>query len=312
MVGGLWQSLAVIVIAQEILDAQAEGRAVVALESTIIAHGLPYPENVALAGQLESEIRACGAVPATIAILEGKACVGLSAAQLERLASPKSTIKKAGAADVGVAIAKGDDAATTVSGTSALAARAGIRFFATGGIGGVHPGDEFDVSADLLSLSREPVAVISAGPKAILDLPRTMEALESLSVLVLGYKTNELPAFYSRESGLRLEHRVDSPQIAAAALHARWQLLGQGGALIANPAPEDVALPMATVAAWIAKASAAANEQGVSGKALTPFLLQFLANISGGEAVATNCALARNNAMVAAQIAVAYSELARA
>ena len=308
MVGGLWQSLAVIVIAQEILDAQAEGRAVVALESTIIAHGLPYPENVALAGQLESEIRACGAVPATIAILEGKACVGLSAAQLERLASPKSTIKKAGAADVGVAIAKGDDAATTVSGTSALAARAGIRFFATGGIGDVHPA----VSADLLSLSREPVAVISAGPKAILDLPRTMEALESLSVLVLGYKTNELPAFYSRESGLRLEHRVDSPQIAAAALHARWQLLGQGGALIANPAPEDVALPMATVAAWIAEASAAANEQGVSGKALTPFLLQFLANISGGEAVATNCALARNNAMVAAQIAVAYSELARA
>jgi pseudouridine-5'-phosphate glycosidase len=309
-VGGLWQSLAVIVIAQEVLDAQAEGRAVVALESTIIAHGLPYPDNVALAGQLEDQVRAHGAVPATIAIIEGKAYVGLNAAQLERLASPESNIKKAGAADICVAIAKGDDAATTVSGTSALAARAGIHFFATGGIGGVHPGDEFDVSADLLSLSREPVAVISAGPKAILDLPRTMEALESLSVLVLGYETNELPAFYSRESGLRLEHRVDSPQVAAAALHARWQLMGQGGALIANPVPKDVALPMSTVGAWIAEASAAARDQGVSGKALTPFLLQFLAKISGGEAVKTNCALALNNAKVAAQIAVAYREIA--
>ncbi len=310
MACGLWQSPGVIVIAQEVLDARAEGRAIVALESTIIAHGLPYPENVALAGQLEDKVRACGAVPATIAILEGKACIGLDAAQLERLASPESTIKKAGAADIGVAIANGDDAATTVSGTSALAARAGIRFFATGGIGGVHPGDEFDVSADLLSLSREPVAVISAGPKAILDLPRTMEALESLSVLVLGYETNELPAFYSRESGLQLEHRVDSPQLAAAALHARWHLMGQGGALIANPAPKDVALPMATVEAWIAEATAAARSEGIMGKALTPYLLQFLAKTSGGRAVKTNCALALNNANVAAQIAVAYSKIA--
>ncbi len=298
-----------IVIAQEVLNAQAEGRAVVALESTIIAHGLPHPGNIALAQQLENQVRACGAVPATIAILEGKACVGLNGAQLERLAAPDSTIKKAGAADIGVAIAKGDDAATTVSGTSALAARAGIRFFATGGIGGVHPGDEFDVSADLLSLSREPVAVVSAGPKAILDLPRTMEALESLSVLVLGYRTNELPAFYSRESGLQLEHRVDSPQVAAATLHARWQIMGQGGALIANPAPENVALAMSTVEAWISEATAAAQKQNISGKALTPFLLQFLAKTSGGRAVKTNCALALHNAKVAAQIAVAYCEL---
>ncbi len=207
-----------------------------------------------------------------------------------------------------MAIAKGDDAATTVSGTSALAARAGIRFFATGGIGGVHPGD-YDVSADLLSLSREPVAVVSAGPKAILDLPTTMEALESLAVLVLGYETSELPAFYSRESGLALEHCVDSAELAAKALHARWNVMGQGGALIANPAPEDVALPMSTVSTWIAEAQAAADAQGVGGKALTPFLLQYLAKCSGGEAVATNCALARNNARVAAQIAVAYANL---
>ena len=311
MTTGLWQAGDVIVIADEVQDALEAGRAVVALESTIIAHGLPYPSNMRLAGQLEDTVREYGAVPATIAVLEGQACIGLGESQLERLASPESNVKKAGAADLGVAMAKGDDAATTVSGTSALAARAGIRFFATGGIGGVHPGDEFDVSADLLSLSREPVAVISAGPKAILDLPRTMEALESLSVLVLGYGTSELPAFYSRESGISLEHQVDSPQLAAAALRMRWQVLGQGGALIANPVPVDAAIPMATVEVWIAKAVLAAQQEGVSRKALTPYLLQFLAEISGGRAVETNCALARNNARLAAEIAVAYSDLSQ-
>ncbi len=309
MAGGLWQASAVIVIAEEVEDALARGRAVVALESTIIAHGLPYPENIALAKELEDAVRAQGAVPATIAILECKARVGLSSEQLERLASPESHVKKAGARDIAVTIANGDDAATTVSGTSALAARAGIHFFATGGIGGVHPGDLFDVSADLLSLSAEPVAVVSAGPKAILDLPTTMEALESLAVLVVGYGTNELPAFYSRESGLSLEHRVDSPEVLAKMLDARWNLMNQGGALIANPAPAEVALPMETVSAWIAEAQSAADAQGVAGKALTPFLLQYLASVSGGEAVKTNCALARNNAKVAAEVAVAYAKV---
>lgn len=298
-----------IVIAQEVQNALERAQAVVALESTIIAHGLPYPENVSLARQLEEQVRVCGAVPATIAVLGGKACIGLSEEQLETLASPQSDVKKAGAADIAVAMAKGDDAATTVSGTSALAARVGIRFFATGGIGGVHPGEDFDVSADLLSLSREPVAVVSAGPKAILDLATTMEAIESLSVLVLGYGTRELPAFYSRESGLTLEHQVDTPEVAAAALHARWHTMKQGGALIANPAPKDVALPMSTVSSWITEAQAAADSQGVTGKALTPFLLQYLAKCSGGQAVVTNCALALNNAKVAAEIAVAYSKL---
>lgn len=297
-----------IVIAEEVRDAVETGRPVVALESTIIAHGLPYPDNLGLAADLERNVRASGAVPATIAILEGVARVGLDATQLERLASPDSKVKKAGAADLGVAMATGSDAATTVSGTSALAARAGIRFFATGGIGGVHPGEEFDVSADLLSLSREPVAVVSAGPKAILDLPKTMEALESLSVLVLGYGTDELPAFYSRDSGIALEHRVDTSELAAAVLHARWEVMGQGGVLIANPAPPEVAIPMVTTEAWIARASAAAENAGIGGKALTPFLLQFLANESGGKAVETNCALACNNARVAAEIALAYSK----
>ncbi|MCP4448309.1 MAG: pseudouridine-5'-phosphate glycosidase [Myxococcales bacterium] len=307
----LWQARSVIVIAQEVLDALESGRAVVALESTIIAHGLPYPENEGLAARLEEKVREYGAVPATIAVLAGKACIGLDAQELECLASPESNVKKAGASDLCVAMAKGGDAATTVSGTSALAALAGIRFFATGCIGGVHPGDDFDVSADLLSLSREPLAVVSAGPKAILDLPRTMEALESLSVLVLGYGTDELPGFYSRESGISLEHRVDTPEIAARALDMRWNAMEQGGALIANPEPEDVALPMATVAAWIAEAASAAKRDGATGKALTPYLLQFLAKTSGGSAVETNCALALSNARVAAEIAVAHSNLRR-
>lgn len=296
-----------IVIANPVQDALAQGRAVVALESTIIAHGLPYPENLRLARDLEDKVRAHGAVPATIAVLEGRACIGLNSKQLERLASPTSEVQKAGAADIAVAMAKGADAATTVSGTSALAARVGIRFFATGGIGGVHPGEDFDVSADLLSLSREPVAVVSAGPKAILDLPRTMEALESLSVLVLGYGTSELPAFYSRESGIALEHQVDTPSEAARVLHNRWHAMGQGGALIANPPPIEVALPPAQVAEWITEAMAAATSRSISGKALTPYLLQFLAQASAGTAVATNCALALNNAKVAAQVAAAYS-----
>ncbi len=311
MAAALCHSCLVIVIAEEVKDALRGGRAVVALESTIIAHGLPYPENLQLAKELEATIRSEGAVPATIAVIEGRACVGLDDAELERLADPETSFAKAGALDLPAVLARKEDAATTVSATSTLAAAAGIRLFATGGIGGVHRGDEFDVSADLLSLSQTPVAVVSAGPKAILDLPRTAEALESLAVLVLGYGTDELPAFYSRESGIALEHRVDSPELAAQTLHLRWELLHQGGVLVANPAPEDHALPRAQVEAWIDDAHKAASEAGASGKQLTPFLLQFLAKASGGDAVTTNCALARNNALVAARIAVAYSEIAK-
>lgn len=300
-----------IVIAEEVQDALAEGRAVVALESTIIAHGLPYPDNLELAKKLEAKVRASGAVPATIAVQEGRACVGLRDEELQVLAAPDGAFAKAGALDLAAVIARKSSAATTVSATSSLAAAAGIRLFATGGIGGVHRGDDFDVSADLISLSRVPVAVVSAGPKAILDLPRTAEALESLSVLVLGYGTSELPAFYCRESGIALEHRVDSPSLAAETLHLRWQLLQQGGVLIANPAPEEQALPRARVEGWIDEAHQAAAAEGVQGKQLTPFLLKYLAGCSGGDAVATNCALALNNADIAAKIAVAYSEITR-
>lgn len=297
-------------IAEEVKDALAQGAPVVALESTIIAHGLPYPENLALGKALEAEIRDHGAVPATIAVVDGRACVGLSAAELESTASPDQPFAKAGAADLPVVIAKKACAATTVSATSALAAAAGIRLFATGGIGGVHREDNSDISADLLSLSRVPVAVVSAGPKAILDLPRTMEALESLAVLVLGYGCDSLPAFYCRDSGISLEHRANGAAEVAQILSARWGLLAQGGVLVANPAPEEVALPRELVEGWIEKAHAAADNADVSGKALTPFLLQFLAKISGGDAVKTNCALALNNARVAAQIACAYVEVA--
>lgn len=300
-----------IVIAEEVQDALAEGRGVVALESTIIAHGLPYPDNLELAQALEAKVREAGAVPATIAVQEGRACVGLQGEELETLASPEGNFAKAGSLDLAALLARKANAATTVSATSALAALAGIRLFATGGIGGVHRGDDFDVSADLISLSRVPVAVVSAGPKAILDLPRTSEALESLSVLVLGYGTSELPAFYCRESGIALEHRVDGPRQAAETLRLRWELLEQGGVLVANPAPADLALPRDRVEGWIAEAHQAAAEAGVAGKALTPFLLKHLARCSGGDAVQTNCALALNNAEVAAKIAVAYSEIIR-
>ncbi len=305
----LWHPWRVIVIAEEVQDALSCGRGVVALESTIIAHGLPFPDNLALAKELEEAIRSCGAVPATIAVQKGRACVGLQEQELERLASPEADFVKAGALDLAAVLARGADAATTVSATSTLAAAAGIRLFATGGIGGVHRGDDFDVSADLLSLSQVPVAVVSAGPKAILDLPRTAEALESLAVLVLGYGTDELPAFYCPESGIRLEHRVDSPAAAAKALHIRWTLLKQGGVLIANPVPPKHALPKEKVEAWIEEAHRAADKAGASGKKLTPFLLAYLASCSGGDAVTTNCALALHNARVAAKIAVAYSEI---
>jgi pseudouridine-5'-phosphate glycosidase len=299
----------VIVIAEEVQDALNEGRALVALESTIIAHGLPYPDNLALAKELEATVRSHGAIPATIAVQEGRACVGLGEQELLRLAAPDANFAKAGALDLAAVMARGADAATTVSATSTLAAAAGIRFFATGGIGGVHRGDDFDVSADLLSLSQVPVAVVSAGPKAILDLPRTAEALESLAVLVLGYGTDELPAFYCRTSGIRLEHRVDSPAAAAKTLHLRWNLLKQGGVLVANPVPSEHALAKEQVEDWIEEAHRAAAEAGIGGKKLTPFLLKYLAKCSGGNAVETNCALALHNAQVAAKIAVAYSEI---
>jgi pseudouridine-5'-phosphate glycosidase len=279
---------------------------VVALESTIIAHGLPYPDNLSVARELEATVRAAGAVPATVAVVEGRARIGLDEALLALLAEDGARFRKAGAADLAVHLGRGSSAATTVSSTAFLAARAGIQVFATGGIGGVHRGDAGDVSSDLTTLASTPIAVVSAGAKAILDLPRTLEALETLGVLVIGYRTDELPAFYTRSSGLRLEHRADDVTALAAMVAMRWQL-GQGGVLVANPIPAEAELPRAEVDGWIESGLAAAAQEGITGKGLTPFLLAHLARVSAGAAVAANRALALHDAAVAGALAVALS-----
>ena len=283
----------------------APREAVVALESTLVAHGLPWPDNLAVARELEATVRDGGAVPATIAILRGAAHVGLTAEQLEHLAREGAQLAKGGATDLAVHLARGTSAATTVSATAAIAARAGIRVFATGGIGGVHRGDVADVSHDLVALARLPIAVVSAGAKAILDLPRTLEMLETLGVLVIGYRCDELPAFYTRSSGLRLEHRVDSAAELARIARRHWDDLGGGGILVCNPVPEEAALDGIDEA--IAEALAAATASGITGKRLTPFLLARLAATTQGRSIAANRALAVNNARVAAELAVALT-----
>ena len=290
-------------------EALAAGAPVVALESTIVAHGLPWPQNLEIATALEGAVRAQGATPATIAVLDGVARIGLQRVELERVAREGAALAKAGAADLAVAIALGSSAATTVSATCVLAARAGIRVFATGGIGGVHRGDSGDVSSDLGVLASLPIAVVSAGAKAILDLPRTVELLETLGVLVLGYGTHAFPAFYTRDSGVTLEHRVDDAETAARILAARWAL-GLGGALVANPIPADAALERAEIEAAVEDALQQAERQGVHGKALTPFLLARLAQATAGASIRANRALAVHNARVATGIAVAFARLA--
>lgn len=302
-------------VSEEVRAALAEGRAVVALESTIVAHGLPWPENHEVGRALEDEVRRHGAVPATIAVVRGKVTVGIDAATLERLARSQAgpaaaRWRKAGVADLAPACVAGADAATTVSATAFAAARAGIRLFATGGIGGVHRGDAMDVSSDLTVLAREPVAVVSAGAKAILDLPRTLEALETLGVLVVGVRTGELPAFYTRSSGLPLEHRVESAAEAAQLLEAHFALQPARGVLLANPIPEAHALDPATVARAIEDALADAERRQIRGKALTPHLLAYLAQATEQRSLAANRALALSNAAFAAETAVHLSRRA--
>jgi pseudouridine-5'-phosphate glycosidase len=296
-------------LAPDVAAALAEGSAVVALESTIIAHGLPSPQNLEIALELEETVRRNGAVPATIAVVDGVAKVGLTPSELERFAEPGADIAKAGTADLAAFIASKRCAATTVSATTLLAARAGIRVFATGGIGGVHRDDPADTSADLVAIARHPVAVVSAGPKAILDLRRTLEALESLGVLVIGFETDELPSFYCRESGLRLEHRFDSAAEVAEVLRVRFDGLGEGGVLVASPIPRQAALPREEIDSVIAAALAEAAQRTIHGKALTPFLLSAIAKQTDGRAVVANRSLAVHNAEVAASIAICYSEL---
>jgi pseudouridine-5'-phosphate glycosidase len=295
-------------IAPEIADALAQGRAVVALESTIIAHGMPYPGNLVTARAVEHIIRNEGAVPATIAVLNGKLKVGLSEPELEHVAQSPA-MAKASVRDLPVLIAGKRDGATTVASTMRIAAMAGIRVFASGGIGGVHRGAEAtaDVSADLTELAHSPVAVISAGAKAILDLPRTLEMLETLSVPVIGYQCDEFPAFYSRSSGLRVPVRAESPEEIAAILAARWRLSNIGGALIANPIPMADEIPAEQIEQQIGAALRDASARGVTGKDVTPFLLARIRDLTQGASQRANVALVLNNAQLGARIAQAFS-----
>ncbi|WP_029032037.1 pseudouridine-5'-phosphate glycosidase [Salinarimonas rosea] len=296
-------------IAPEVADALAAGRPVVALESTIITHGMPWPANLETARAVEAVVRAGGAVPATIAVIAGRIRVGLDDATLEALAQ-KSDVMKLSRADLPFAVAAGRDGATTVAATMICAAAAGIRVFATGGIGGVHRGVEetMDVSADLEELARTPVCVVCAGAKAILDLPRTLEALETRGVPVIGYRTDDLPAFWSRSSGLAAPLRLDDAAAIASLIAAKRDLSLDGGVLVANPVPEEAEIPRAEIDAHIATALAEARAERVSAKAVTPFLLGRLVALTHGRSLATNVALVKNNAALAAEIAGALAQ----
>jgi pseudouridine-5'-phosphate glycosidase len=284
------------------------GEAVVALESTVISHGLPYPQNREVAQRLEDVVRAAGAVPATIAVVGGVPTIGLDAAQIEHFAQAKDVLKLS-RRDIGYAIASGRDGATTVAATMALAAAAGIQVFATGGIGGVHRGarETWDISADLGELGRTAVLVVCAGAKAILDLPATLEVLETLGVPVMGYTTSELPAFYSAHSGLSLGRQVDDAATAAAVWQAHVQYGGGSGMIIAAPPPSEHALDPQVVEAAIGRALAQASAAGIRGAAVTPFLLSAMARETEGESIATNIALLTHNAQIAAQIAASLA-----
>ncbi len=300
-------------IGPEIAAALAAGRAVVALESTLIAHGLPWPKNLDTARAAEAAVRAGGAVPATIAVLGGRIRIGLSAAELEHL-STAADIAKLSRRDLPVALATGRPGATTVAATMICAAPAGIAVFATGGIGGVHRGGEssLDISADLEELARTPVAVVCAGAKSILDLPHTLEYLETRGVPVIGYRTDAFPAFYVCDSGLKVDHRAESAAEIAAIMRAKWRLGLAGGLVVANPIPEKAALDPAGFEAALAAALRDAESAGISGKALTPWLLARIADLTDGRSLAANIALILNNARLAAEIAVAYAALASA
>ena len=295
-----------LILSPEVAEARVDKRPVVALESTLVAHGLPWPENLEVALELEATVRAVGAVPATIAVVDGRVRIGLPPELLERVAKDGKQFSKAGATDLATYLARGKNAATTVSATSVLAARAGIRVFATGGIGGVHRGDVGDVSHDLVALAKTPIAVISAGAKAILDLPRTLEVMETLGVLVIGYRTDELPAFYTVRSGLRLDHFAGTPEELASILRVHWDDLGGGGVLVANPIPAEASLDEAVIAEAIQYALADAQRLGITGKRLTPYLLARVAEVTGGASIRANRALAKFNAQVAAELALAY------
>ncbi len=295
-------------IAPEVQHALANGRAVVALESTIISHGMPYPHNVATALQVEDEVRQHGAVPATIAIVGGRLKAGLSREEIEQLGKAGHAVTKVSRRDIPFIVAARANGATTVAATMVIAAMAGIRVFATGGIGGVHRGAEssFDVSADLQELAQTPVAVVCAGAKSILDLRLTLEYLETQGVPVVGYQTDALPAFFTRDSAFRVDYRLDSAAQIADVLKAKWAMGLQGGMVVANPIPEAFAMPRETIDKAIEQALQEATQQGIAGKASTPFLLARVNELTGGDSLASNIQLVLNNARLAAAIAIAY------
>ena len=295
----------------EVSEALASGKPVVALESTIISHGMPYPQNVETALNVEQIIRENGAVPATIAIIGGRLKAGLTPEEIAYFGKKGQSITKASRRDLAVLCARGEDGATTVTTTMIIAHMAGIQIFATGGIGGVHRGAEttMDISADLEELGQTPVMVVCAGAKSILDLGLTLEYLETKGVPVIGFGTKELPAFYTRKSGFQVDYQIDTVEELAAVFKAQNELGMKGGMLVTNPIPEEYAMPLETINAAIAQALAECNEQGIHGKETTPFLLARVAELTGGDSLASNIRLVYNNAKIAAQTAVHYAKL---
>ena len=297
-------------ITSEIKEALEAGKPVVALESTILSHGMPYPENVEFAHKVEEIVRGEGAIPATTAIIGGKLKVGLNSEELEIMCKADG-VGKVSRRDVAVYLATGKTGATTVATTMIIAAMAGIKVFATGGIGGVHRGaqETFDISADLQELAKTPVGVVCAGAKSILDIGLTLEYLETMGVPVLGMGTDDFPAFYCRKSGYKVDFNVESPEMAANILHTKWEAGMEGGAVLANPIPQEYELDFDEMEGVINKALAMAKEQGIHGKATTPFLLSHIKDLTHGVAFASNVQLAYNNARMASKIAVAMTKL---
>lgn len=300
-------------VSEAVRSALAEGRPVVALESTIIAHGLPRPQNLQAAHDFEAILTNAGVTPATIAVIDGVPTVGLDDKELERIALSGDVVKVS-SRDLAVAVGRRASGATTVAATSTLAALAGVRVFATGGLGGVHraASESFDESADLVTLSRTRITVVCAGVKSILDIPATLERLETLNVPVVGYRTNHFPAFYLSDSGHELEWRVDSPAEVAAIMQAGDQLGSRGALVVANPVPVDRQLDPDVHDGLLIEAMHAADEAGLRGKAVSPFLLDFFQRESGGRSLQVNLDLAANNVSLAAEIAKAWSQLAQA
>lgn len=300
-----------IALSSEVRDAVASGAPVVALESTIICHGMPHPQNVETALRVEKTVRDAGATPATVAVIEGRPTVGLGTSQIEYLGERGQSVAKVSRRDLAFVASRGEDGATTVSATMILASRSGVRVFATGGIGGVHRGVEqtMDISADLTELGMTNVAVVCAGVKSVLDIPKTVEHLETLGVPLVGFRTDTLPAFYTRSSGVAVDYRVEDAREVARAMHAKWAMGIDGGMVVGVPIPDAHALEDDEIDGVIATALEEMHALGISGKDTTPFLLQRIAEETGGRSLRANIELVVNNANVAARIAVEFASL---